>query len=167
MSVVLGRGAVAFAKWQSKKVLIVALDNGITLQVICFSYKNSRQLGVEHNVQMRCLALAGLQRCAAPVVRNIVLTMVQPRVHFIDRRRCDSEDLVNWAEAVLRPAAQLAAAGKGPRNAGNHCTLCKERGECEIYILMRAKKQALERMVGRNMSVEEINTFLGSTDAGD
>lgn len=149
----------------SEGLVDVVLDNDITLQIICFSHNNSRQLGVENNVRMRCLALSGLQKFTDSFPRNIVLTMVQPRARYIDRRRCDSEDLVDWAEAVLRPAAQLAAEGKGPRKAGNHCTLCKERGECETYILMSARKQALERIVGRNMSVEEINTFLGSTDA--
>lgn len=149
----------------SEGLMDVVLDNDITLQVICFSYKNSRQLGVEHNVQMRCLALAGLQRCAAPVVRNIVLTMVQPRVHFIDKRRCDSEDLIDWAKAVLRPAAQLAAAGKGPRKAGEHCSSCKERGVCETYILAKAEKQRIERIIGVALSDEEMDYLVFSTDA--
>lgn len=149
----------------SEGVADVVLDNGITLQIICFSYEKSRQLAVEHNVRMRCMALAGLQRCAAPPVRNIVLAIVQPRARYIDRRRCDSEDLVDWAKAVLRPAAQLAVAGKGPRKAGEHCSSCKERGACETYILAKAEKQRIERIIGVALSDEEMDYLVFNTDA--
>lgn len=143
----------------------VVLDNDITLQVICFSYNNSRQLGVENNVRMRCLALSGLQKFTDSFSRNIVLTMVQPRARYIDRRRCDSDDLVDWAEAVLRPAAQLAAAGKGPRKAGEHCRSCKERESCETYILAKAEKQRIERITGVALSDEEMDYLVFNTDA--
>ena len=40
------------------------------------------------------------------------------------------EDLLNWAETVLAPTAQLAYNGEGDFHAGDHCQFCKVKTAC-------------------------------------
>lgn len=40
------------------------------------------------------------------------------------------EELLQWAETVLKPAAELAAKGEGEYKAGDHCRFCKIKATC-------------------------------------
>ena len=40
------------------------------------------------------------------------------------------EELLTWAEEVLKPTAELAFKGEGEFNAGEHCRFCKAKATC-------------------------------------
>lgn len=59
------------------------------------------------------------------------LKIAQPRLGHFDSWYISIEDLLKWADEVLRPAAARVLAGDKTRKAGDWCTFCKIRLTCE------------------------------------
>lgn len=105
-----------FSKWVpggfgTGDCLIVADD---TLTVI--DYKNG--LGVlvdaEKNPQMMCYALGALNLFDGIYdIHQVSMTIFQPRRDNVSTCTMSKEKLLQWAETVLKPAAELAAKGEG------------------------------------------------------
>lgn len=64
-------------------------------------------------------------------IKRIRLNIYQPRISNHSVFELTVEELYDWAENVLKPAAALAWEGKGELKAGNHCKYCKVAGNCK------------------------------------
>lgn len=83
------------------------------------------------NSQMMCYALGALEVFGDIYdIKQIKMTIFQPRRDNISTYTINKEDLLKWADEVLAPTAQLAYVGKGKFNAGDHCTFCKVKATC-------------------------------------
>lgn len=108
--------------------LIVADD---TLVIIDYKYGLGVLVEAEKNPQMMCYALGALELFDGIYdIKNVEMTIFQPRRDNVSTYVISKNDLLSWAEEVLRPAAELAAKGEGEYRAGDHCRFCKIKATC-------------------------------------
>lgn len=63
-------------------------------------------------------------------IKKIRLVIYQERIHNIDDRTIDAEDLLEWEITVLRPAAKEAQNPNAEANSGKWCKYCPGRNIC-------------------------------------
>ena len=108
--------------------LIVADD---TLTVIDYKHGLGVLVDAEKNPQMMCYALGALDLFDGIYdIRQVSMTIFQPRRENVSTCTLTKEELLHWADTVLKPRAELAAQGKGEYKAGDHCRFCKIRATC-------------------------------------
>lgn len=101
------------------------------LQIIDFKYGLGVLVDAYQNPQMMCYALGALDQydCLYDI-KAVKMTIFQPRRENISTFEISKEELLHWAEAVLKPTAALAYDGKGEFKAGDHCQFCKVKATC-------------------------------------
>ena len=108
--------------------VIVADDN---LTVIDFKYGLGVVVDAENNPQMMCYAIGALNLFDKLYdIKTITMTIYQPRRENISTATITKDELLHWAETVLKPAAALAIKGEGNYCAGDHCKFCKINATC-------------------------------------
>ena len=108
--------------------VIVADDN---LTVIDFKYGLGIVVDAEDNPQMMCYAIGALNLFDTLYdIKTITMTIYQPRRENISTATITKDELLKWAETVLKPAAALAIKGEGEYCAGDHCKFCKINATC-------------------------------------
>jgi len=108
--------------------VIVADD---LLQIIDFKYGRGIEVSADHNPQLMCYALGAVDAYDGIYdIRRISLNVYQPRLGNVDSWEVSKEELLDWAENTLAPAAKLAYAGEGTFKAGDHCQFCKVKATC-------------------------------------
>lgn len=108
--------------------LIVADD---TLTVIDYKHGLGVLVEAEKNPQMMCYALGALDLFDGIYdIQKVSMTIFQPRRENVSTYTLSKEDLLQWAETVLKPTAELAAKGEGEYKAGDHCRFCKIKATC-------------------------------------
>ena len=102
-----------------------------TLTVIDYKYGLGIKVSSERNPQMFCYALGGLSLFDGIYdIDNVRLVIYQPRRENISEYTISKSELIQWAEDVLSPTAQLASKGEGEYKAGEHCQFCKAKATC-------------------------------------
>lgn len=108
--------------------LIVSDD---TLTVVDLKYGKGVEVSAEDNPQMRLYALGALATYGAIYdVQTIRTVIFQPRLGNISVEENTIDELVAWAEDVVRPAAEKAIAGEGELRAGEWCRFCRHAAQC-------------------------------------
>jgi len=96
-------------------------------------YKHGQGVLVEakDNPQMMLYALGALEIFDGIYdIDTVSMTIFQPRRDNVSTYTVSKESLYQWAEEVLKPAAQLAYAGDGKFNCGEWCQFCKVKHDC-------------------------------------
>lgn len=101
----------------------------------CRSLNYKHGVGVlvsaEKNPQMMCYALGALELFDGLYdIKEVHMTIFQPRRENVSTCAMAKEELLAWAEEVLKPTAALAYEGKGEFKAGEHCRFCKVKAAC-------------------------------------
>jgi RecB family exonuclease len=95
-------------------------------------------------------------------IKKIRLVIYQERIHNVDDKTLDVEDLLEWEVAVLRPAAKEAQNPNAEAVSGKWCkycpgkTLCRQRSEDALSIDIEKKPEL--------MTDEEIEAILPRLD---
>lgn len=109
---------------------VVIVSDSI-LEVCDLKYGKGVPVSAEHNPQARCYGLGALAAYGDlygfDKVRN---TIIQPRLDSVTEETLTRQELLLWAENELKPAAELAWAGDGEYNPGDHCRFCAARALC-------------------------------------
>lgn len=94
----------------------------------------------------------------------------QPRLDHVDEFEISREDLIQWAEKVVRPAALLALTEDAPLAAGEkQCRWCKARGDCSVYATWSLEKAVegfefiepdMPLIKSNKLSLDELATLL-------
>lgn len=101
------------------------------LQVIDFKYGVGVLIEAERNPQMMCYALGAYSSFGFLYdIKAVRMTIFQPRRDNVSTYETSVEDLLAWAEEVLKPAATLAYNGEGEFAAGDHCQFCRAKATC-------------------------------------
>ena len=104
---------------------------GNTLTIIDYKYGRGVQVSAVGNPQMRLYALGALKDYGiAYVIERVEMHIYQPRINNISTDSTTVEELITWAEKVVKPTAAKAAKGKGEYKAGAHCKFCPHAGRC-------------------------------------
>ena len=143
--------------------VIVADD---TLHIIDFKYGVGVLVSAVDNSQLKCYALGALDTFGSLYdIGRIKLSIYQPRRGNVDTFELSTEELLKWADEVLKPTAELASAGKGEFHAGDHCQFCKLKATCRAraaYSLELAKYDFIE---APSLNTDEIAAILPQVDS--
>lgn len=138
--------------------------DGLRMDVYDLKYGRGVKVEAEHNPQMMCYALGAL--CGPgelELITTVSMTIIQPRLHHQSTWEITAEDLLAWGRIVLRPAAQLAWAGKGDYIPGDHCQFCKGAPRCKALARMATTMPVIAGDTAM-MTDEELGEVLGKVD---
>jgi len=109
---------------------VVLIADGV-LEVIDLKYGKGVPVSAVGNPQMRLYALgAWVAYSYLYDIQEIRMTIVQPRLDSVSSDTMPIDELLEWAETVVKPAAGQAFAGEGEFKSGDHCRWCKVKGNC-------------------------------------
>ena len=104
---------------------------GDTMTVIDYKYGVGVPVSAKDNPQMKLYALGALNDYGiAYDVTKVEMHIYQPRINNISSCSLTVEELMDWAEKVVKPTGAKAAKGKGNYSAGAHCKFCPHAGRC-------------------------------------
>jgi len=109
--------------------------NGETLNVVDLKYGMGVQVYAEDNPQGMLYALGAYAEVNhITEIKNVVITIVQPRLDHISEWSISVEDLLRWAEWVTQ-RAEATQAEDAPREAGEkQCRFCKAKHNCAALL---------------------------------
>lgn len=99
-----------------------------TLIVIDLKYGEGVKVYAERNTQMMLYALGAIK--GKPSIKTIRLVIAQVRLNHFDVWEISANDLLQWADKVLKPTAKKAFAGKGEQKTGDWCGFCPVKAQC-------------------------------------
>lgn len=135
------------------------------MHVIDFKYGKGVPVDAKGNPQLRLYALGAMNRYEMLYdIKEVTMTIYQPRLDSVTTETMSVEDLYTWAEQIVRPAAQLAFAGKGEFKPGEHCRFCKAKATCKARAEENLALVAYKFMDADLLSDDEIVDVLGRVD---
>lgn len=110
--------------------LIISDDR---IHIIDFKYGMGVLVEAEGNPQMKLYALGALAVYDALYdIREVSMTIFQPRRENVSTWTIPVEDLKAWAENELKPRAKMAYDGEGEYFPGEWCTFCRAAVRCRM-----------------------------------
>jgi hypothetical protein len=109
---------------------LVIVSDGV-LEIIDLKYGKGVPVSAEGNTQMMLYGLGALNKYSFLYdISTVRMTICQPRLDSISVGEITVEELLVWAKEVAEPKAQMAMAGEGEFNAGEHCRFCRAKHTC-------------------------------------
>jgi len=143
---------------------IVVIADGV-MQIIDLKYGKGVPVSAENNKQMMLYALGALDKYDLLYDISVVnMTIYQPRLDNISVCEMPVEDLLNWAETILREKAALAFDGAGEYQAGEHCRFCRAKGVCRARAEENLKLACYEFKQADLLAENEIADILKVAD---
>lgn len=140
------------------------IGDGI-LHIIDFKYGKGVPVNAENNPQFQLYALGALEAFDFLYDFNTVrMTVFQPRLQTTSTWEVSKDDLVQWAEEMLKPVAELAFAGDGDYYSGEHCRFCKVKAECRERAKANLALAAYDFTEPALLENDEISSVLGKID---
>lgn len=141
----------------------VTLVSDKTIHIIDLKYGTGVKVYADMNEQMLMYALGTLKSLETERIEKIRMTIAQVRLDHYDTFEVYKEDLLAWAEEVLKPAAKMAIQGIGKQVIGSWCGFCPVKAQC------RAQRDAIladfeEKPEPLLLSDEEIVDLIGKID---
>lgn len=134
--------------------------NGKTLDVIDFKYGQGIAKTAVGNPQLRLYALGRLSELSLLYdIESIRMRIFQPRIHSVTVEKMSVKDLVDWGESI-KPIADLAYAGKGEFQAGEHCHFCEIKATCRARAEANLEMAKHEFREAAELNDEEIAEIL-------
>lgn len=141
----------------------VTLETCHTIHIIDLKYGAGVKVYADMNEQMLMYALGTLKSLETDHIEKIRMTIAQVRLDHYDTFEMTKQDLLTWAEKVLKPAAKEAIQGKGKQFIGSWCGFCPVKAQC------RAQRDAIladfdEKPEPLLLSDEEVTDLIGKID---
>lgn len=138
--------------------LIISDDR---LHIIDFKYGMGVLVEAEDNPQMKLYALGALAVYDALYdIREVSMTIFQPRRENVSTWTIPVEDLKAWAENELKPRAKMAYDGEGEYLPGEWCTFCRAAVRCRARAEEKLKLAQTEFRVPPLLTDTEIEGIL-------
>lgn len=141
--------------------IIIADDK---LHIVDFKYGMGILIQAEENPQMKLYALGALELYDALYdIKDVSMTIFQPRRENVSTWTISVEQLREWAENELKPKAQMAYNGEGEYLPGEWCNFCRAAIKCRARAEEKLRLAQLEfRMppLLADAEIEEILTVL-------
>jgi hypothetical protein len=156
-----------FSKWVPEGFgtgdFVIIADG--TMEVCDLKYGKGVPVSAIGNKQMRLYALGAIAEFEFLYdIKNVKMTIIQPRLDSISTDEISAEDLLKWADEVLKPTAGLAFKGEGEYCAGNHCTFCRAKAVCKARADKNMELAKYEFKASPILTEEEIADILGKAD---
>lgn len=138
--------------------LIISDDR---LHIIDFKYGMGVLVEAEDNPQMKLYALGALAVYDALYdIREVSMTIFQPRRENVSTWTVSVEDLKAWAENELKPRAKAAYDGEGEYLPGEWCTFCRAAVRCRVRAEEKLKLAQTEFRMPPLLTDAEIEEIL-------
>lgn len=140
----------------------VTLLSSSILHIIDLKYGKGVKVPAE-SPQFKMYALGALSKFGNGSIKYVRMSVGQPRLRHYDTIEMKVEDLLDWAEKVLKPKAKKAFKGEGKQVVGTWCQFCPVKATC------RAQKDEIAHDFEEHpdtlvMTDEEIVDMLGKLD---
>lgn len=136
-----------------------------TLHIVDFKYGQGILVEAKHNPQMMLYALGALELFDGIYDIDIVsMTVYQPRRSNISTYTIPKQELLNWANEVLVPTAELAFNGDGEFHCGEWCQFCKAKADCRERAEANLKMARHEFKLPPLLTDDEVEEILGKVD---
>ncbi len=131
------------------------------LHVVDFKYGKGILVEAEDNPQMKLYALGALELYDALYdIREVSMTIFQPRRENISTWTIPVEELKEWAKNELKPRARMAYDGEGEYIPGEWCTFCKAAVRCRARAEEKLKLAQSEFRLPPLLTDAEIGEIL-------
>lgn len=134
------------------------------LHIVDFKYGMGILVEAEENPQMKLYALGALEIYDALYdIKEVSMTIFQPRRENVSTWTISVDELRNWAEKELKPKAQMAYRGEGVYLPGEWCTFCRAAVRCRARAEEKLKLAQSEFKLPpllTDMEIEEILSIL-------
>ena len=138
--------------------LIISDDR---LHIIDFKYGMGVLVEAEDNPQMKLYALGALAVYDALYdIREVSMTIFQPRRENVSTWTIPVEDLKAWAENELKPRAKMTYDGEGEYLPGEWCTFCRAAVRCRARAEEKLKLAQTEFRMPPLLTDAEIEDIL-------
>ena len=138
--------------------LIISDDR---LHIIDFKYGMGVLVEAENNPQMKLYALGALNIYEALYdIREVSMTIFQPRRENISTWTISVEELKEWAKTELKQKADLAFRGEGEYLPGEWCTFCRAAVKCRARAEQKLKYAQSEFRLPPLLTDAEIEEIL-------
>lgn len=135
------------------------------LQIIDYKHGVGILVDADHNSQMMCYALGAIEAFDGIYdIERIQMTIFQPRRDNISTCTLTKEELLKWAETVLKPTAALAIKGEGEFKAGDHCQFCAVKSTCRKRAEYNLELARYDFAMPDTLEETEIAAILGKID---
>lgn len=108
----------------------IIVSDGV-IHIIDYKHGRGVLVEAEENPQMKLYALGALELFDGIYdIETVSMTVYQPRRGNIGTYTVSKSDLLDWAEQVMKPIAELAYCGEGQFACGEWCQFCKAKTDC-------------------------------------
>lgn len=136
-----------------------------TIEICDLKYGKGVPVSAIENKQMRLYALGAITEFSFLYdIEKVKMTIIQPRLDSISTDEISTEELLKWAEEVLKPTAELAFKGEGEFCAGTHCGFCRAKAVCKARADKNLELAQYEFKKAEILSEEEIADILHLSD---
>lgn len=156
---------VDFSKWVPDgfgTADVIIVKDGV-LEVIDLKYGIGVGVTAYDNPQTRLYALGALE--LVKDIEVIEITIFQPRRNSKTSETLTKDELLDWAEAIIKPAADLAYRDKGEFKAGEHCQFCAAKNTCKARADYNLELAKYDFRQPEFLSDEEIADILIKADS--
>ncbi|MBN8193809.1 DUF2800 domain-containing protein [Bacillus sp. NTK074B] len=135
------------------------------LEVIDLKGGKGVKVSAVENPQMRLYALGAINNFGVLYdTQKILMTIVQPRLDNISTDEMHVDELLEWAEKIVKPKAELAFKGEGDFMAGEHCRFCKVKATCRARAEENLKLACMDFQKPPLLTDDEVVEVLTSFD---
>lgn len=136
-----------------------------TLHIVDYKHGRGVLVEAEDNPQIKLYALGALELfdCIYDI-SSVSMTIYQPRRSNVSTYTVPKDDLYDWAENVLTPAAELAFSGGGEYRCGEWCQFCKAKADCRKRAEANMGLAAFEFRQPPLLTDDEVEEILGKLD---
>ena len=136
-----------------------------TLNIIDYKHGRGVEVSAIDNPQMKLYALGALGLFDSIYdIDTVTMTIYQPRLSNISVFTISSDELLEWAETVLRPTAELAYDGGGEYHCGQWCQFCKAKADCRERANANMALARYDFAQPPLLTDEEVEDILGRVD---
>lgn len=132
------------------------------MDVVDFKAGRGVAVDAERNPQMMLYALGALEAYSMLYdIQDVRLHIVQPRVSSTPSTwETTAESLLKWADAEVKPLADLAWKGEGETTPGDWCRFCRVKAQCRARADQYAMLEDFAAIPGPLLSDAEIGERL-------
>ena len=131
------------------------------LHIVDFKYGLGVLVEAQDNPQMKLYALGALGLYDALYdIREVSMTIFQPRRENVSTWTIPVTELKEWAEEVLKPRARMAYDGEGEYTPGEWCTFCRAAVRCRARAQEKLKLAQAEFKLPPLLTDAEVEEIL-------
>ncbi len=137
-----------------------------TIHVIDLKYGKNVFVECDGNPQTRLYALGALSMFDFLYdFTKVKMSIFQPRMGNVQTIEMSKDELLKWAEEVVKPAAALAFEGKGEFSPGENCRFCRVRSTCRAKANSLLQLEKYDQKEPPLLTDEEVEDVLDRIDS--